>query len=135
MSKTRAYFVIAGFDCPPEEITRELRLKPDGSAAAGEVQKNQSGREFRVKDGYWEIYSTLSQSYELADFIEDLVAKIKPASQQFASVKDILGEQGLFKIVVAVSLETGRTRPGMYLRPHIMKFLGNHEIALEIDVN
>lgn len=46
MSKTRAYFVIAGFDCPPEEITRELRLKPDGSAAAGEVQKTNPEESF-----------------------------------------------------------------------------------------
>lgn len=135
MLNVRAYFLISGFDMNPDLITYTLGVQPTDSAAKGDVKSRKAPAtgEFVVLDSYWELYSSIEKSYNLEEYIDDLIDKIQPISPKFEGLKAEIGEISL-SFVIVISTHPEDSLPGLLLSHKTMCFLSENSIDLVIDM-
>ncbi len=139
ISKTtsiRAYFVISGFNVPPEVITSMLGVNPDESAEKGEPRERQGGAgNYQVKESFWKLHSSVSDSYSMEDYVEDLVNRLLPFSPNLENIREQIGDQSECNIFLVVGVAPESSLPGLILKPEIMSFLSKKGITLVVDMN
>lgn len=132
----RAYFVASGFVCSPSDISEAFGLSPDDCAAEGDVRKRQgSGGKYSVKDSFWELRSSTSDSYNIEDYISDLISRMEPSISKFAAFVEKSQQPVTCHLVVVVRATPETSLPGMTLQPAAMDFLARNNISLVLDMS
>jgi len=92
MSKTYAYFFVAGFENSPEDISQKLNLQPTKTWRKGDEWLPLKTRTF----DNWEIHSTASQEEIFLDIhIKSVLEIIEPKRKQILELQNLGYEMGI----------------------------------------
>ncbi|HRJ54279.1 MAG TPA: DUF4279 domain-containing protein [Candidatus Thiothrix moscowensis] len=135
MSNIRSYFLISGFDINPELITKTLGIEPTDAATKGtkKNRKHPADGEFIVLDSYWELYSPIEKSYNIEDYIDDLIGKISPILPQLEKLKSESSTMSL-SVIIVIKIHPEDSLPGLSLCHKMMRILSDNSINLVIDI-
>ena len=124
--RIEAFLDIRGFGVLPSSISQTLGINPDEAWSEGEVIQGTTRRRLY---SCWKIRASLSEySYDVDDYVNDIVAKISPVADKMKRIK---GANLMLCIWVTIHA-SGRT-PSVTFRPKVMRMLS--DIGAEIDVD
>lgn len=96
-NELRAAFILFGFRCDPDDITRELSIEPTTIIRRGEeVGKHR----IRAKENIWRLESALSETTELEPHFYWLLDRLPPTLESLS----VVGPDAKAQFAVAVHI-------------------------------
>lgn len=80
-----AWFIVRGFDCRPEEITKQMGISPTEVRIKGEYRIISKKRDLKRinKENSWVLDSPLAKTAPIEEHLRKLLNTIKPYKQNF----------------------------------------------------
>ncbi len=88
-NKFHVSFRIHGFECSPDELTKQLGIKPTATLIKGEyriIGRGKFERKRLNKENAWVLESEISRSKSLEEHLEHLLAQIRPHKEKLKQI-------------------------------------------------
>lgn len=122
----RAYLVIWGDRCDPEQITRKTGLNPTETWRVGDVRHARTGRVHA--DAGWRIDAEGELGVDVGTYIEHLLDRVWPVREDFQALAATCNVQ--FSVVLHCRDET----PAVHLAGDTVRRMAALGAALDIDL-
>jgi len=126
--KIDVFLDIRGFEEPPTSITQIVGISPDETWSKGD---SISGIKTLRKFSCWKIRASLTKySYDVDDYVDDIVRKILPAA---AAIKRIKNANVM--LCIWITLHASGRVPSICFHPNIMRALSDIDAEIDIDIS
>jgi hypothetical protein len=117
-------FIIRGVDLVPDEITKNIKLKPSEVKRKGEVIT----KDIKMKDSYWSYQVKFKGYDELEQTLEKLLSTLSPYKAFVREISEV------YDAYIFFGLRSNLGQMGFELRPKTLQVLAHLNIRFEVHI-
>lgn len=124
------WFGIHDFECSPDELTKQLGIKPTRTKIKGEYRTvgKKKPRKMLNKENQWFLDSVLPRDVTIEEQLKHLVGKIKPHKQKLIEItKKYYTEFGC-------AIYHYEVNPGIHLDNNLLKEIAELNARIDLDI-
>lgn len=126
--RVRAYFLIEGFSCAPDDVTARLNTTPTRTWSAGDAKQHTPGA---YAYAGWRLDSGADGHLEPGAHLDWLLEKLP---RDGSALDGVGGDLSIaFRAVIEITDRTAATPP-LYLSSSMMKRLADWDAAVDLDL-
>jgi hypothetical protein len=130
VNEERKYYVslvVYDFNCDPEEITKQLGLRPSFAGRKGAMRELKPGHSIRLLNDTWELESGMNPSSDIEPQIVSILNQLDAAG---GAVKVITSR---YESNLKIGAYYPSSNAGIYLSKETIKRLGNYNLSIDLD--